>query len=229
MPGRSSPPIRSGVSRPVRSQTFRADTTPPAGFRLRAPAKGSTLWSPSPRLSWRRSSDHGSGLSGYEVVIDGKIAAFTRRTSYTPSAGLSEGRHSWQVIAVDRVGNQRDSATWHFRIASARLAPASRTAVLHSGLVVQDFCARGCRVQVSVRFGTRAVALSTTRHFRRGGIERLALSLPQRPGRRPRRAAARHRDHRQRSRSPQRDAQPALVDTPAHSTLTAACSDRSGS
>jgi hypothetical protein len=160
------------------SQTFRVDTTAPAAFSLRAPANGSTLWSPRPTVNWRRSSDHGSGLLAYEVVIDGKIAAVTRRASYTPSAGLSDGRHSWQVVAVDRAGNRRKSATRHFRIASARLAPASRTHILGSGLIVLDFCARGCRVHVTVGFTTRAVALSATRRFRGGGIERVTLILP---------------------------------------------------
>jgi hypothetical protein len=160
------------------SQAFRVDTTPPAAFRPRAPANGATLWSPTPRLSWRAASDRGSGLSGYELVIDGKIAAVTRRTSYIPATALSEGRHSWRVIAVDRVGNRRASARRRLRVASARLASETRAAILRRGLVILDFCARGCRVRVIVGFARRPAALLTTRRFIAGGIERLALSLP---------------------------------------------------
>jgi hypothetical protein len=80
------------------------------------------------------------------------------------------------VTAVDRVGNQRTTATRRFVIALGRLAPRSRAQVLHSGLVVLVFCPRRCQVHVTVRFDTGPVALSATRHFGRGGIERVVLA-----------------------------------------------------
>jgi hypothetical protein len=34
-------------------------------------------------------------------------------TSYTPSASLTDGTHSWQVFAFDQVGNVQPGPTWH--------------------------------------------------------------------------------------------------------------------
>ena len=156
---------------------FRVDATAPAGFALRAPAAQARLFNPRPALRWRRSSDRGSGLAGYDVEIDGKLVAFTRATSYTPPHGLSDGRHRWLIIAVDRVGNQRRSAQRTFRIASVRVLGDARAGLLGGGLRLAAFCPRACTVTVSVAQRTQVLSTSPAHRFHRGGIERLTVVL----------------------------------------------------
>ena len=163
---------------------FRVDATAPAGFALRTPAAQARLWNPRPTLRWRRSSDRGSGLAGYDVEIDGKVIAFTRGTSYTPPRGLADGRHRWLVIAVDRVGNQRRSAQRTFRIASVRVLGDARAGLLGGGLRLAAFCPRACTITVSVAQRTQVLSTSPAHRFHRGAIESLTVVLP---------AATRHR------------------------------------
>ncbi|MFL5980548.1 MAG: hypothetical protein ACJ74R_02420 [Gaiellaceae bacterium] len=56
-------------------------------------------------LSWRPSSDAGSGIAQYRVTVDGKLLATTTGTGMAlPS--LADGGHRVAVVAVDRAGNR---------------------------------------------------------------------------------------------------------------------------
>ncbi|HWB60103.1 MAG TPA: discoidin domain-containing protein, partial [Chthoniobacteraceae bacterium] len=51
------------------------DTTPPAAFQALLPANNATVAGDNPvTFQWEQSSDEGSGLAGYEVLLDGKTA-----------------------------------------------------------------------------------------------------------------------------------------------------------
>ncbi|HEY6797734.1 MAG TPA: hypothetical protein VI248_23915 [Kineosporiaceae bacterium] len=84
----------TGTSAPV---PVTADATPPAappGLRLTSAGM----------LSWQPAPDAGSGVACYLVALDGgapvRVAGTTSVRVRTPS-----GRHTWWVVAVDRVGN----------------------------------------------------------------------------------------------------------------------------
>jgi len=82
------------VSAPVSVTVDATAPTMPGGLAL----------SSSELLSWRASTDAGSGLAGYLVALDGasptRLSTVTSLQVRTPS-----GRHVWWVAAVDRVGN----------------------------------------------------------------------------------------------------------------------------
>jgi hypothetical protein len=98
------------------------DTTPPQSFAI-SPASPwtpfgggiscqSTFNVPTPSLPWNPSSDAGSGLDHYQLVIDGVLdrdGISPDSTSATPSTALAEGVHTYVVNAVDKVGNVREA------------------------------------------------------------------------------------------------------------------------
>jgi MYXO-CTERM domain-containing protein len=95
------------------------DTTPPAAFSLVSPADGSVSAIPTPSFCWNRSSDSGSGLDHYQLVVDGVVVRDgVLDPGYgsicaTPTAALTVGSHAWSVNAVDQAGNARASTeTW---------------------------------------------------------------------------------------------------------------------
>lgn len=105
------------------TQTFsvRVDATPPAQFSLVAPANASWTADVQPNLQWSEAADAGSGLAKYQLWIDGEVNIDSIPTSKTDTvpknSRLGPGEHSWEIRAVDSVGNYRISAqTWTFRI-----------------------------------------------------------------------------------------------------------------
>jgi hypothetical protein len=106
-----------GNGRASQSRSFAVDATPPAAFDLSAPANGGATSNTRPTLSWQATTDSGSGVAGYDVLIDGvTIATGLTTSSHTPSAALAEGVHTWSVIARDVAGNSRGSALQSFRV-----------------------------------------------------------------------------------------------------------------
>jgi len=105
----------AGAVRPSR-ETFSIgiDTTPPAAFSLYSPADQSTSTIPTPTLCWNATTDAGSGLDHYQLMIDGSLNrdGITDICS-TPTATLTQGAHTWSVKVIDGVGNSRASTqTW---------------------------------------------------------------------------------------------------------------------
>jgi hypothetical protein len=77
-------------------------------------------------LSWQASGDSGSGLSEYELYVDGilnqdGIAPGT--TAISPSGLLLDGSHPWRVAAIDGAGNVRNTVTRSFTVDTAPPSP----------------------------------------------------------------------------------------------------------
>ena len=92
--------------------SFRVDTTQPAAFSLASPTDNSWTASLQPTLTWGASTDVNSGLAKYQLWIDGVLNReniSTTATSTTPMANLTNGSHTWEIRAVDNVGNVRNS------------------------------------------------------------------------------------------------------------------------
>lgn len=99
--------------------TINVDFNPPTGFVLLTPGNGTTVDSSTPTFTWGASSDTGSGLSHYELSIDGVCVACSiplTSTTYTLTAPLSAGTHTWFVTAVDGVSGSTvaTGAPWSF-------------------------------------------------------------------------------------------------------------------
>ena len=72
------------------------------------------------RLTWDPSTDRGSGMKSYAVVVDGNVVLRSLRADplLVPEARLrlSRGTHRIAVFAFDRAGNRGPSATRRIRI-----------------------------------------------------------------------------------------------------------------
>jgi len=87
---------------------FVMDGTPPSSFRLISP-ENNTVFSEQPLLNWMPSADNKSGLSHYEVWINGSnidnLPADTTQFTTTLSTRL----YTRYVVAVDHLSNKRVS------------------------------------------------------------------------------------------------------------------------
>lgn len=99
---------------------------PPQAFDLASPPNGDTVKVSRPILSWHPSNDAGSGISKYQLWIDGllnrdNIAATDN--SAIPTSPLQNGIHNWFVKAFDRAMNSTSSTSiWQF-IVDRDIAP----------------------------------------------------------------------------------------------------------
>lgn len=99
-----------------RTNTYllKIDRVPPADFALLTPINNSYFNMPTPTFSWNPTTDSGSGISHYELWINGIMSVDNlTQTSTSPANALTEGAHLWYVVAVDNVGNRKQStAIW---------------------------------------------------------------------------------------------------------------------
>lgn len=122
------------------SFSLRVDATPPATFDLLSPADSSWTTSQFPKFSWQASSDAGSQLSYYRLYVDGynQGYAYPESTWTYPSTALSNGEHSWYVIALDNVGNTTPSnETWKIEVDN--LPPYQRVNGLRGDYFIDNF------------------------------------------------------------------------------------------
>ena len=98
------------------SDAFTVDATAPAVFDLLSPADGSAANNTMPTFSWNAGADATSGLSKYQLYVDGLLKRDNipaNSTSASPASGLLSGFHTWYVKAIDKAGNSRQStSTW---------------------------------------------------------------------------------------------------------------------
>jgi hypothetical protein len=119
-----------GGFQPPDEKMFEFENSPPREFDLLAPANGTTTTDNTPELSWSPSSDDGSGIWGYVIYVDDsfhKVVTGTRTSEI--ASELSPGTHTWYVVAVDCLGNERQStSTWVVNIEGPTSAPSGDSA-----------------------------------------------------------------------------------------------------
>ncbi len=93
---------------------LKIDRVAPADFTLLSPINNSYFILPTPSFSWNPTTDSGSGIAHYELWIDGVLNIDNlTQTSTSPANALAEGVHQWYIVAVDNVGNRKQStAIW---------------------------------------------------------------------------------------------------------------------
>jgi hypothetical protein len=119
-----------GFTTTTAARTITIDTTPPTTPALAQPLAGGRIYQAVPSFSWVASSDATSGVGYYTLLIDGGLAATVSPgacqggtcTLASPRA-LSNGSHTWQVLATDRAGNTAASATQGFVVAVGPTPP----------------------------------------------------------------------------------------------------------
>jgi hypothetical protein len=106
--------------------TWTVDTTPPSAPDLNSP-NGIAVAASHPTFSWAAASDAVSGVAAYDVWVDGALTVMrsATATSFTSTAALADGTHTWSVVARDRAGNETRSATATFVVDTA--APSAPT------------------------------------------------------------------------------------------------------
>ncbi|MBN2103958.1 T9SS type A sorting domain-containing protein [bacterium] len=96
---------------------FTVDTQPPAGFNLISPTPSQTVFHNKPTFSWQTTTDATSGFDHFELFVDDQKVAddlTAQQTEHTLSATLSNGNHTWKVIAYDKAGNSRQKGPRNF-------------------------------------------------------------------------------------------------------------------
>jgi predicted GH43/DUF377 family glycosyl hydrolase len=108
---------------------FYIDTTPPSSFTLSSPSDNFLTNDNTPTLSWNASSDAGSGLAKYQLYIDGSLNRdniSSSAASTTPVSALSDGNHTWYIVAFDAAGNTTQStSTWTIKVNTASSTDSS--------------------------------------------------------------------------------------------------------
>ena len=108
----------------IRSTTVSAlvvDHQDPSTPILVSPKDGSWLSTSKPEFVWKPATDN-EGVVKYQLYIDGTLHQDSispengETMSFTPSNGLSDGSHTWKIVALDAEGNSAESATWSFNI-----------------------------------------------------------------------------------------------------------------
>ena len=90
------------------------DLASPTAFDISTPSNNSWSTTKTPTLSWSASSDPESGISKYQLYTDGTLNRdniSSSATSTTPATGLSDGDHTWYIVAVDISGNTTQSTS----------------------------------------------------------------------------------------------------------------------
>jgi len=100
--------LNSGENTTGQTLDFIMDGTPPSSFRLISP-ENNAVFSEQPVLNWGPSSDNKSGLSHYEVWINGSNIENVPADTTQFTTTLSTGLYTWYVVAVDSLSNKRVS------------------------------------------------------------------------------------------------------------------------
>ncbi|HWM54492.1 MAG TPA: Ig-like domain-containing protein [Solirubrobacterales bacterium] len=120
----------AGNRQEAEERFFLVDAAAPDGIELINPESGAATGA-RPEFSWERAFDKGkAGLDRYELVVDEKTMAEipaeeseSKLVTFTPNSDLAGGPHSWQVRAIDGVGNVRASESRIFNVDDEPPAP----------------------------------------------------------------------------------------------------------
>jgi hypothetical protein len=100
----------------VASRTWTIDHSAPDAFGVTSPADGSATNDSTPTFTWQAANDSQSGITGYDVFVDGQPPVNVGTTSYTPGNPLDDGQHTWHVVAKNGAGLTRNSGAASFTI-----------------------------------------------------------------------------------------------------------------
>ncbi len=86
-------------------QTFTVDASAPTAPTPTYPTTGIATNDATPTFTWGASVDSVSGISSYEVRIDGLVVSTQgATTTYTPGTDLTDASHTWDARAKNGVG-----------------------------------------------------------------------------------------------------------------------------
>jgi hypothetical protein len=106
------------------SRTWTVDATAPHEFALVAPEPKAAA-PPQPDFTWAEATDDTTGVSRYELWIDGTKAGEPSCCSARAPAPLPDGEHRWEGRAVDGAGNARPSGERTFTVSAPPVAALS--------------------------------------------------------------------------------------------------------
>jgi subtilisin family serine protease len=173
-----------GNTRATPARTLVVDGGAPSAPVLRGPATGARVPGPAVDLTWTPATDAVSGVETHRVVVDGVPVATLPGTAGAARVTMTHGGHTWQVVAVDRLGNQSVSAPRSLSVTgtipalSTPSAPAARRLTLvapsrlatGSAPLLRVRLPSAMRVTVSVRRARAARPVSTFRIRARAGL-----------------------------------------------------------
>ncbi len=93
--------------------SFRVDDVLPIAFDLISPTNDIWTKDRKPTFTWNASGDIGSSLAKYQLWINGNLIADdipVATNTFTPTSQLPNGTNNWQIKAVDKAGNVRNSS-----------------------------------------------------------------------------------------------------------------------
>ena len=106
------------------------DTTAPSTPVPSAPLDGAANLATTTSFSWKRSADALSGVSSYQLLVDGTLRATVQQsacglTCTVEVPELANGPHTWSVQVSDIADNTNQSATSTFSVDAEPPAPPS--------------------------------------------------------------------------------------------------------
>jgi hypothetical protein len=132
------------------------------------------------------------GAPTYRILLDGRPIGETRETSLTPAPGtVPEGEHTWQIVVIDRRGQQQVSRTRRLRIDNT--PPTIRATFRRRGRVLTVIPRAGDpdgaqpsgvnRIQIDFGNGRRQIVRGRfTYRYPRGGSYRVRVRVLDRAG-----------------------------------------------
>jgi PKD domain len=150
--------------------------------RPSVPSSTANARSARPLLRWTAGLDLW-GPQTFQVVVDGKVVGTTAAQTFVPPAPLRSGRHTYRVVAVDRVGQTTPSHTRSLRIDG--LAPRVSVSVSGRRVRVRAHDRGGSGLaRMTVSFGDHRSArgADVSHVYARGGRYRLRATAVDRAG-----------------------------------------------
>jgi hypothetical protein len=117
---------------------FVLDRVPPTAPVLTLPGHAQYVANPRPALRWEHATD-ASGISSYQVIMDGvSTGPIGAAAGYNWPTALSEGLHSWRVMACDTHQNCTSSSTRSFYVDSVAPTYPTLTSPAHASLIATE-------------------------------------------------------------------------------------------
>jgi len=132
------------------------------------------------------------GTPTYRILLDGRPVGETRETTLTPAPGtMPEGQHTWQIVAIDRRGQQQVSRTRRLQIDNT--PPTLRLTLRRRGRALTVIPRAGDpngrdpsgvnRIQIDFGNGRRQIVRGRfTYRYPRGGSYRVRVRVLDRAG-----------------------------------------------